>query len=61
MVFVSISIVIIEIEEMPCLGAPKQMPRKQPSLVKCGLDLIGDLLSGWLKSADTVRRESRQV
>ncbi len=60
-VFVSISIVIIEIEEMPRLGIPKQMPGKQRSFVKCGLDLIGGLLSGWLKSTDAVPRESRKV
>src|SRR5258706_14552356 len=55
-VFVSISIVIIKIEEMPCLRVPEQMPGKQPSFVKCGLDLIGSLLSGWL---NTLRYSAR--
>jgi hypothetical protein len=54
-------IVIIEIEKMPCPFVPKQMPGKQPSFVKCGLSLIGSLWSGWLKTANTVRYESRKV
>ena len=61
MVFVSVSIMIIEIEEMPCLRVPKQMSGKQPSFVKCGVHLIGSLLSGWFKLTDAVPCECRKV
>jgi hypothetical protein len=54
-VSVSVSIVIVKIEEMPSLRIPERMPGKPPSLLKSDKDLIDRFLSRWFESTHAVR------